>query len=235
VIVDKETGLLLASRFGPEAQDDLENTGYEFWVTRIQVDPKLPKGWQRLPQRGLERINIGDGGVRFGAPEYVAKLARPTPVLIPQRVPAGYRLTDLAIANFDQMREGNDETKLIYHSYHDPRKSEWIRTYVDGSVRRVVARYRRGFSTFVVDVRPPAAEDADLGVFGTNLLGGVDAKLTAGYLEGETAGTSISPNSGQGPTLLAHSGRYTIAIYGDLTRQELLDVANSLKVTGADN
>jgi hypothetical protein len=133
------------------------------------------------------------------------------------------------------MRSAKDESELVYHSRPHPYKAEWIRTSIDGSVRRVVARYRRGFSSFVVDVRPPARGDADLGEFGTNLLDGVDAKLTAGYLKGQLVGTSISPNGSQGPTLLAHSGRYTIAIYGDLTRQELLDVANSLQITGVDN
>jgi hypothetical protein len=154
-------------------------------------------------------------------------------VLIPQRVPAGYRLKDVAITYFQGMKSAKDEAKLVYHSRRPgPYKAEWIRTSVDGSVRRVVARYRRGFSSFVVDVRPPARGDADLGEFGTNLLDGVDAKLTGGYLKGQQAATSISPNGAQGPTLFAHSGRYTIAIYGDLTRQELLDVANSLTATG---
>ena len=36
----------------------------------------------------------------------------------------------------------------------------------------------------------------------------------------------------QGPTLLTYSDRSQIVVYGDLTRQELIDVANSLKVYG---
>jgi len=235
VIVDKETGLLLASGMGFPEADGREHPpeGYSFWVTRIQVDPKLPDGWQRLSQRGQERILIQDYGTRFGTPQSVAKRSWPTPVLIPRRVPSGYRLTDVAITYFQGMRSPKDEAKLVYHSRRPhPYKAEWIRTSVDGSVRRVVARYRRGFSSFVVDVRPPARGDAELGEFGTNLLDGADGKLTAGYLKGQLAGTSISPNGSQGPTLLARSGRYTIAIYGDLTRQELLDVANSLTATG---
>ena len=36
----------------------------------------------------------------------------------------------------------------------------------------------------------------------------------------------------QGPTLLTYSDRSQVVIYGDLTRQELIDVANSLKVYG---
>jgi hypothetical protein len=237
VVVDKQTGLLLASGFdGADGQNPAVPEGYSFWVTRIQVDPHLPKGWQRLPQRGQERILIRDEGTRFGTPQSVAKLAWPTPVLVPQQVPAGYRLADVAITNFEGMRSPKDEAELIYHSRRPgPYKAEWIRTSIDSSVRRVVARYRRGFSSFVVDIRPPARGDAEIGEVGTILQSGVDAKLTAGYLKGQLAGTSISPNGSQGPTLLAHSGRYTIAIYGDLTRQELLDVANSLQITGVDN
>ena len=38
----------------------------------------------------------------------------------------------------------------------------------------------------------------------------------------------------QGPILGTHIGRYTVTIYGDLTRQELIDVANSLQAAGRD-
>ena len=38
-----------------------------------------------------------------------------------------------------------------------------------------------------------------------------------------------------GPTLLTYSDRSMITIYGDLTRQELIDVANSLTVYGDVN
>ena len=44
-------------------------------------------------------------------------------------------------------------------------------------------------------------------------------------------GDSIYVKS-EGPTLLTYSDRSQVVIYGDLTRQELIDVANSLRVYG---
>jgi len=231
VIVDKATGLLMASDYGPGAQPGKQTgTSLSFWVTRIEVDPQLPKGWMRLSQAGRERIGIYDRGTRFGTPESVAKRAWPTPVLIPQRVPAGYRLSDVATTYFEGMTTSpKSQSHLTYLSYHHPHKYHWVMTSVDASVQRVVARFRRGFSSFVVDIRPPTNGGGVMPGFGESLQNGVDAKLSSGYLKGQVASTSISPNSGQGPTLVTHSGRFTIRIYGDLTRQELIEVANSLR------
>ena len=235
VTVDKATGLLMASDDGYGAQPGEQmSSRLAFWVTRIEVGPQLPNGWQRLSQAGQERIGIYDYGTRFGTPEAVAKRSWPTPVLIPQQVPAGYRLTGVATTYFQGMKQSpKDKSHLIYWSYHHPRKYQWVKTSVDASVQRVVARYRRGFSSFVIDVRPPSDARNLLPGEGLGIRsGGVDVKLTGGYLQGKLASTSISPGDSRGPTLITHSGRYTIGIYGDLTRQELIDVANSLKDTG---
>lgn len=53
-----------------------------------------------------------------------------------------------------------------------------------------------------------------------------------GYLEGARARTWISPYFVGGPTLITYSDRSRITITGDLTRQELIDVANSFKAYG---
>ena len=45
-------------------------------------------------------------------------------------------------------------------------------------------------------------------------------------------GDPFSRQDSQGPTLLTYNDRWRIVITGDLTRQELVDVANSLKVYG---
>jgi hypothetical protein len=73
-----------------------------------------------------------------------------------------------------------------------------------------------------------------------------DVTLTGGFLKGARARTWISSadlpfshvngnsmfTSEDGPTLLTYSDRSMITICGDLTRQELIAVANSLKVYG---
>ncbi len=56
--------------------------------------------------------------------------------------------------------------------------------------------------------------------------------LSSGYLEGAKARVWISPYFGEGPTLVTSSDRSRITITGDLTRQELLAVANSFSAVG---
>lgn len=56
--------------------------------------------------------------------------------------------------------------------------------------------------------------------------------LTGGALRGVTARTWTSPYKGLGPTLTAFGERSRVVIWGDLTGQELIDVANSLRAYG---
>jgi hypothetical protein len=230
VTVDKATGLMMRSDYDMGSGADTPNPVTEsFWVTRLEVDPPLPKGWQRVSQPGQERIGIYDVGTRFGSPQSVARRAWPTLVLIPRQVPAGYRLTDVASTNFEGMkRSPKTRSRLVYLSYHHPHKYHWVMTSVDASVQRVVARYRRGFSTFVIDIRPLGSRS----VVPSAVLNGTDVTLTSGYLKGRHASVSISPNLASGPALATRSDRSKITISGDLTRQELIDVADSLKVYG---
>lgn len=234
VTVDKATGLLVASDFDlGSGANELNGLVRSFRVTRLEVDPELSPGWQRVSQAKQERIGIYDVGTRFGTPESVARRSWPTLLLMPRWVPAGYRLTDVATTDFEGMRKSpKEESRLIYLSRHHPRKYHWQMTSVDASVQRVVARYRRGFSMFVVEIRPLLRGAGTPRGFGSNRRGTEDVTLTGGYLKGRRARTSISPHLGKGPTLLTYSDRSLITITGDLTRQELIDVATSLKAYG---
>jgi hypothetical protein len=227
VVVDKATGLLMRSDYGGSSSS---TSKLSFWVTRIELDPKLPHDWQRISEAGLLRIGIEDGGTRFGTPQSVAKRTWPTLVLVPQRIPEGYRLTDVASTNFDGMKHSKKvESRLVYLSYH-PRKYRRIWTGIDGSVQRVMLRYRRGFSTFTIDIRPNGSRNAIPGP--NRIQDATDVKLSAGYLSGRTASTSIAPNFGKGPTLIVKSERSTITINGDLTRNEMIALANSMNAYG---
>ena len=78
-------------------------------MTRLEVDPDLPEGWQLVPlpkkAGGFTRwIYFEDEGMRFGSPESVAKRASPTPALFPQWVPPGYRRSAAAAAVFEDPR-----------------------------------------------------------------------------------------------------------------------------------
>ena len=99
------------------------------------------------------------------------------------------------------------------------------------SVRRVMVRYCRGFSTFVIAIRP-LLHGGSIGGDESGRLGAEDVTLTAGYLKGARARIFISPYFGGGPTLVTSSDRFRTTIAGDLTRRELIDVANSLKAHG---
>jgi hypothetical protein len=227
VTVDKATGLLLASDFGSGPGRQV------FRVTRLEVDPKLPQGWQSIPKTGQKSIAIEDEGTRFGSPEAVARRSWPTLVLVPRWTPAGYRMTDVATTDFmGMMTSAKDESRLIYLSRHDPREYYRRMTSIDASVQRVMVRYRRGFSSFVVEIRPLLRGDNTPRHFKAGRLSGEDVTLSAGYLKGEHARTYIAPYLGQGPTLITYSDRSMITITGDLTRQELIDVADSLKAYG---
>ena len=227
VTVDKATGLLVASDYGsgPDRQS--------FRVTRLEVDPALPNDWQSIPKAGQSTISIEDVGTRFGSPEAVAERSWPTLVLIPRWTPPGCRMTDVATTDFmGMMTSAKDRSRLIYLSRHDPRESYRQMTSVDASVQRVMVRYRRGFSSFVVEIRPLLRGDNTPRHFEAGRLGGEDVTLSAGYLKGRRARTYIAPYRGQGPTLVTYSDRSRITITGDLTRQELIDVASSLRVYG---
>jgi hypothetical protein len=227
VTVDKATGLLVASDYGsgPDRQS--------FRVTSLEIDPPLPNGWQSIPKAGQRTISTEDVGTRFGSPESVAERSWPTLVLIPRWVPAGYRMTDAATTDFmGMMTSAKDKSRLIYLSRHDPRESYRQMTSVDASVQRVMVRYRRGFSSFVVEITPLLRGDNTPRHFEAGRLGGEDVTLSAGYLKGNRARTYLAPYRGRGPTLVTYSDRSRITITGDLTRQELIDIASSLKAYG---
>jgi hypothetical protein len=227
VIVDRATGLLVASDYGsgPDRQS--------FRVTRLEVDPALPNGWQSIPKAGQSTISTEDVGTRFGTPESLAQRSWPTLVLIPRWVPAGYRMTDAATTDFmGMMTSAKDKSRLIYLSRHDPRESYRQMTSVDASVQRVMVRYRRGFSSFVVEIRPLLRGDNTPRHFEAGRLGGEDVTLSGGHLRGNRARTYLAPYRGRGPTLVTYSDRSLITIAGDLTRQELIEVASSFEAYG---
>ena len=216
--MDKATGLLVASDLKPTSGDDrLPGIARSFRVTRLEVDPDLPAGWQRIDTSGVDEIAIFDLGTRFGTPETVAARAWPTLVLVPQDVPAGYRLTDVATRDYEGMKKSPADHEVRRAARRDPRitRREDRHRRVE---QRVQLRYRRGFSSFVVSIRPLARWRGRGG--GAGPLGAEDVVLTGGYLKGAKARVWISPYFGEGPTLVMSSDRSRITITGDLTRQD---------------
>lgn len=214
--VDKATGLLVAASYTIEAKGELAPWTWAMRVTSLQLDPTLRPGWQRPAAPG-PKLTIVDDGTRFGTPEEVAKLSWPTLPLIPQWAPAGYRLTDVASPGTGSERMRRRGSVLIKRA-KEPLGSSMV-----------LVRYRRGFGSFVVQIGPKA--------FGETVSGKPDVILSAGYLKGQPAvfaddaadGTQIGISP---PTLITYSVRSKVVITGDLTRGEMVKVAESMKAYG---
>ena len=237
VTVDKATGLLLAAKYASteEAEPFTVEAAYSVRVTRLDVDPQLPEGWQLAPLPAEGPVPVIDGGTRFGTAEEVAQRSWPTLPLLPQSVPAGYALGDLASASF--VGPG-DYVPWWYvgHSTVVGRQGRFIMERLDQTLpgQIVRARFRRGFDTFDIEIAPKALEKelVDTTPAPPDRPGAETVTLTGGYLDGAQATLWVTPYEGHGPTLLTHSDRSMITITGDLTRQELIDVANSLRAYG---
>lgn len=257
VTVDKATGLLLETRRSGTASgrtflDVLR-------VTHFETDPALNAGWQvvpllKTPAAGLNWNYIRDEGTRFGSPEAVAARSWPTLPLIPQWAPDGFRRTDVANAVFWDPRPGHEDDTSWHWSVDTVRRPGRLaglgitkRLALKRCAQGVLVLFRRGFQSFTVEVSPRLPGEPGLGELAPEeRMTAEDAVLTGGYLKGARARTWISTAvlpvahlggdsmfvSYQGPTLLTYSDRSLIAVYGDLTRQELIDVANSLRVYG---
>ncbi len=253
VTVDRATGLLLAIDLVDGHPPD-EQLVRVLRVTRLEVDPDLPAGWEVVPllekARAFTRWNyFEDDGTRFGSPESVAKLAAPTPPLIPQWVPRGYRRAAVAAAVFEDPRSRRGP--LYKHVLTVPPQGSTPGTDVLKLVglqrykKQVLVQFRRGFATFTITVSPRLPGEGLVEERSADDPYGRDATLTGGYMKAATARTWISSNYiyrtwdgialtelTQGPTLLAFDHDWKLVISGGLTRQELVDVANSLKSYG---
>ena len=229
--VDQATGLLMSASCRMEAEGKPVPIAWDLRVADMTLDPKLEPGWQ-LPKGPGSKVTIIDEATRFGTPDEVAARSWPTLPLIPQWAPAGYRLTDVASAGFTptgsttQDWTADSVSKRVISRDGDvvTKRVEWP---LDGQT--VLVRFRRGFSWFVVRISPKT--------LGEYLSGPPDVTLSAGYLKGQPAaftdgGTSTTALGLEVPSLMTFSQRSRIVITGDLTHEELVAVANSMKAYG---
>jgi hypothetical protein len=217
--VDQATGLLVAASCRVEAAGQPVAWDSRLRVTGLELDPALGPGWQRPEAPGRKTVLVDDG-TRFGTPEEVAQLSWPTLPLIPQWAPAGYRLTDVASpgAGIGRMSVARPSPGVVVKRVKG----------TPGSTR-VLVRFRGGFGSFVVEISPKT--------LGQTVDGEPDVVLSAGYLKGQPAvygddasdGTQIGISA---PTLITYSDRSKVVITGDLTPDELIKVAESMKVYG---
>jgi hypothetical protein len=234
VTVDKATGLLMAATYRMEAKGQTAQYRFIMRVTRLETDPQLPAGWQLAPRPARGRIMVVDEGTRFGTSEQVAARSWPTLPLIPQWAPAGYRLTDVASAGFPGVGSSAFPWRPSGRNRTVGRSGRSIFQRASWALpgQTVLVRFRRGFSTFVVEITPKTLGEQLGDISPAGRPGAEDTIIGGGYLKGASARTWITPYEGEGPTLITFSDRSQIAIRGDLTRQELIDVADSMKAYG---
>jgi len=226
-VVDRETGLTLLARF------DYAQSGTpwgEIRVDRMELQPDLAAGWNNVQFPPQAPLTVLDPGTRFGTVAEVAQRSWPTLPLVPAHVPAGYHLVAASTSGMD-----------FIPPYAQPqlqRRTEWRvgstvyrRPYWTAPNALVQLVYRNGFSQFAIGVSPlPSPSYDSLG--STDRPGAEDATLSDGALKGQPSRNWVTPYNGLGPVLLTYSARSQVAIWGDLTRQELLDIANSLQAVG---
>ncbi|HTX70318.1 MAG TPA: hypothetical protein VMH50_14415 [Thermoleophilia bacterium] len=258
VTVDKATGLLVESRESVQATGG-QRLLRVLRVATLQTDPQLPADWQVLPllhhpTRRLMWNYFDDRGTRFGSPGAVATRAWPTLPLFPRSVPAGYVRVALANAVYEDPRPEHGEDNSWHWASDIVRRPGRLpglaferRLALKRCAQGVLILYRRGFDTFTIEITPRLPHKPGMGKL--DEMASVtkqDTVLTGGYLKGTRARTWVASAylpiahvwgdsmivPFQGPTLLAYTDRSQIVIYGDLTRQELLDVADSLQVYG---
>jgi hypothetical protein len=230
VTVDQATGILMSASCRMDAKGKPVPIAWDLHVADMTLDPELEPEWQ-LPKGPGRRVTIIDEGIRFGTPDEVAARSWPTLPLVPQWAPTGYRLTDIASAGFtptgsstyDWTADGVRTRVISRDGEIVTKRVEWP---LEGQI--VLVRFRRGFSSFVVRISPKR--------FGEYLNGTPDVTLSSGYLKGQPAtftdGSGTSALGLQTPSLMTFSQRSRVVITGDLTHDELVAVANSMKVCG---
>ena len=257
VTVDKATGLLLETR----RSGVVEGNRYldVMRVTLFETDPPLDAGWQVLPlltepTADLKWNYFRNDGTRFGSLDAVAERAWPTLPLVPEALPGGYSRVAVANAVYEDPRPGHQDdnswhwgVKVVKRPGQEPGLAYSRRLALRRCAQGVLVLYRRGFQSFTVQISPRLPGEPGLhGLEEEGRVTAQDTVLTGGALKGARARTWIASAmlpvarlngdsiyvKSEGPTLLTYSDRSQVVIYGDLTRQELIDVANSLRVYG---
>ena len=181
-------------------------------VTRLEVDPDLPKDWQLVPfpEKTRARIIYFDEGVRFGSPQSVAERSGSTPALFPSGYPRDTVRSAAATAVFDDPRPGHEDdnswhcgSERIEPHGSTPGMSFVKRLALKRCRQTVLVEFRRGFDTFSIMITLGCPGRA-----GRRAPGGPDRDvvLTGGYLKGAAGRTWLSAGdyaTTRGPTLLA--------------------------------
>ena len=205
ITVDQESGFPLRV-----TATNNERTLYTVRIEDLQINPEIPDGVFRLQFPAGMEVFRSDIGFRRVTMERAADRVGYSP-LAPAWVPDGYELADVA-ASRQPSPTGTEAA--------------------NPAVKNIVAlSYRRGLDHFIVTTRPAGPDPA---VWEDPLATGEGHRdepepvmFSAGALAGEEGEVVINPLGI--PHVWAVTDRLVVTVSGDLTRSELIGIAESLR------
>lgn len=211
VIVDQQTGLpVRVTQWGAGG-------AHHVWeMNDLRIDTVLPADEFASAIPAGVTITQTSEGLRFLSLDQARRLVGFS-VPMPTQVPDGFRLGEVIVQSGEAMINGSYE--------QDPLSS------------LVAEVWRRGLDTFRVEVSAVSGSQSDASTARALAAAPApqSAKLHGGLFDGLTAFTALGPNPSNesmgdfGPVLSVAGKGVAVDIFGDLTRQELLDVAASLR------
>ena len=234
VAVDRQTGILLYARYAVAYGGAAGRAWEEYRVDRLDLSPTLEPGWNvvRFPARAP--VTVTDNGTRFSPLVKVVQRSWPLLPLAPRATPQGYRLSLASTNGMDYPPPYAKPQPSLKRRWEVGRVT-YKRPYWSAPDARVQLVYRHGYSAFAVETYPLPAMGPYQALGDQMRAGGQDVRLTSGRLKGRLARIWVLPGNGGGPLLVCYDEREVVVIWGDLTRSELLMLANSLKALGDVN
>ena len=203
VTIDQKTGIVLRAVYTLHGK-----FRSELRVVRFAVDRPLPPKTFRLVFPRGEEVLRSDEGFRRVPLRRAASTVGYAP-LVPHSVPAGYRLADVAVARKPANAAQLDE--------EPPSRDVVSLSYRRGFDEFLVTTRRRGSGTWRDPLRPPQGSTGHP----------QRVRLHGGALDGITAELDVDLRTT--PHLWALTPTLVVTVSGDLARDELLAVAQSLR------
>ncbi len=186
----------------PVRVDELQHGAVlrELRITGLAIDRTLPADAFRLAFPAGADVARSDDGFRRVSLAEAARGVGYAP-LVPATVPGGYRLVEVATARTAAPVGGNPASRMV-----------------------VSLAYRRGLDQFVVTTR--LRDDASWSDPFAAQARAATVPIDRGALSGARAHVVLVP--GATPQVWASTARLVVTIAGDLSRQELVEIASSL-------
>jgi hypothetical protein len=201
VTIDQETGVVLRALYTLRGKVESE-----LRVERLVVDQPLPPNTFVLRFPPGREVLRSDDGFRRVPLERVSSVVGYRP-LVPERVPAGYRLNEVAVAR--EPTPSNPD---------NPQSRDVVSlSYRRGFDQVLVTTRRRGEGRWRDPLGPPPGLTAHP----------QPVTLHGGALDGIAGQIDVDPRTT--PHVWALTPKLVVTVSGDLSREELLAVAQSLR------